>query len=254
MNKPTDHREQVLATMSTWVASIADHINNPIAGISTAVAMLEREMAEYRASGSFHQDLVDDSLSRIRYRLHTLGDYVAELTEVSRPAQMMPLSVRVADAFNLTGMLRREGAGISIECLIETNAQVVTADPTRLKATLKALVLNSLEAADGIGKPAPRLRLTARREPQEIPPGVILMVEDNGPGFNAHELSRVTEPFFTTKEASSGLGLATAKRFTEAHGGRLNLGTSIDLGGAAVSLFLPDRQKRPSHHAKVSRA
>jgi len=240
MSMPKNLREQVLAAMSTWMASIADNVNNPVAGITAALALIEREMVACRATGQFHQDLVDGSLKRISNRLDTLSDYLAELKEVARPAPMIPTRVQVAEAFAMARLLRRGDDSVRIECLVEPSAESITADAVRLKATLKALVLNGLEAAGGMGKPPPQLRLTSSRETCGLVSGVTLMIEDNGPGFNIAELSQVTDPFFSTKEASSGLGLTTAKRFTEAHGGTLTLGVSAALSGAAVSLFLPD--------------
>lgn len=248
MSMPKNLREQVLAAMSTWMASIADNVNNPVAGISAALALIEREMVACRETGRFHQELVDGSVRRISNRLDTLRDYLAELKEVARPAPMLPTRVPVAEAFAYARLLRRGDDSIRIECLVEPSAESITADAVRLNATLKAIVLNGLEAAGGMGKPPPQLRLTSSREECGRITGVTLMIEDNGPGFNSAELSQVTDPFFSTKEASSGLGLTTAKRFTEAHGGILRLGISAALSGAAVSLFLPD--SLPFSHPK----
>ena len=69
--------------------------------------------------------------------------------------------------------------------------------------------------------------------------GVVLAVDDNGPGFAAAAEGRALEPFFTTKEAGTGLGLALVRKYAEAHGGGVAIARSPVLGGARVEVFLP---------------
>jgi two-component system sensor histidine kinase HydH len=65
-----------------------------------------------------------------------------------------------------------------------------------------------------------------------------LTLEDRGRGFSKEDLRNAFEPFRTTKEKGSGLGLALAKRIVEGHGGRIEL-ANRNGGGAVVTLRLP---------------
>jgi len=63
-------------------------------------------------------------------------------------------------------------------------------------------------------------------------------VSDDGPGLSPEARAHLFEPFFTTKPNGTGLGLPTSRRFVEAHGGAIDVGTS-ELGGALFRVRLP---------------
>ena len=82
------------------------------------------------------------------------------------------------------------------------------------------LILNAVEAMSGSRERARELLV---RTQQDGSGGVLVAVEDSGPGFQLETPDRLFEPFYTTKVRGSGLGLAVCKRLVEAHGGRVHL-------------------------------
>jgi signal transduction histidine kinase len=68
--------------------------------------------------------------------------------------------------------------------------------------------------------------------------GVVIEVRDTGQGISPETLASVGQPFFTTRSEGTGLGVATARRFVEQHGGRLEL-TSAPGAGTTVRLWVP---------------
>jgi two-component system, LuxR family, sensor kinase FixL len=66
---------------------------------------------------------------------------------------------------------------------------------------------------------------------------VRIVIRDNGPGLSAEQKQRIFEPFFTTKTRGTGLGMAIAQRWIEAHGGTIDVDPST--AGAAISITLP---------------
>ena len=80
------------------------------------------------------------------------------------------------------------------------------------------------------------LRVTS--DQQDHPSGILITVEDSGPGVEPKNIERMFEPFYTTKPEGMGLGLAICRSIIEAHGGRL-FAAPGRLGGLAMQISLP---------------
>jgi nitrogen fixation/metabolism regulation signal transduction histidine kinase len=108
----------------------------------------------------------------------------------------------------------------------------VNGDATRLRQVLHNLLQNAQDALSGV--PQPQITLNS-----EVVQGEIhLRVLDNGSGFSENALSRVFEPYMTTKTKGTGLGLAIVKKIIEEHGGHITVENNLS-GGACVSIRLP---------------
>jgi nitrogen fixation/metabolism regulation signal transduction histidine kinase len=94
------------------------------------------------------------------------------------------------------------------------------------------LLQNSQDALSGVL--APQITLSTEMVQGEIH----LRVLDNGTGFSENALSRVFEPYMTTKTKGTGLGLAIVKKIIEEHGGRISVENHVN-GGACVNISLP---------------
>ena len=103
-------------------------------------------------------------------------------------------------------------------------------DGDLIRQVLWNVILNALEAMSGTG----RLRVETRESNGEV----AVRVEDTGPGIAPDEIARIFEPFHSTKQKGSGLGLAVAERIAAAHGGGLVV-ESEPGRGARFSLILP---------------
>ena len=111
----------------------------------------------------------------------------------------------------------------------------VRVDPMRLEQALTEIFSNALNAMPDGG------RLAIQAQPESVESGaagVALEITDSGGGIPAEILANVCEPFFTTRPEGTGLGLATAKRYVEEAGGRLEI-TSVVGRGTTVRLWLP---------------
>jgi signal transduction histidine kinase len=105
----------------------------------------------------------------------------------------------------------------------------------KLEQALVEVISNALDAMSDGG----RLSLVASPRPGEGGgAGVVIEVRDTGRGIPPETLASVGQPFFTTRGEGTGLGVATARRFVEQHGGRLEL-TSRPGAGTTVRLWVP---------------
>jgi signal transduction histidine kinase len=119
----------------------------------------------------------------------------------------------------------------------------VRADRVQVQHVLLNLVVNALDSLSAV---ADRPRVLRIRTVQVPPDAVQVSVEDTGGGIASEAIERVFEPFYTTKPAGLGMGLAISRSIVEAHGGRL-WATPHDGPGVTFQLTLPV-------HSRIARA
>ena len=227
-------RSERLAAVGELSASMAHEIRNPLAAISGAIQMLQRE-GEGGRGGEQSRRLMDIVL-RETDRLNRL---LTEFLEYARPGPLrrepLRLEETVAEVLAIFDASRPEATTVSVA--IEPGLRL-RADPGQLRQLLWNLLLNAAQAmpeGGSIGVDA-----HASRPPQEGPGGgrndgleggwIELGVRDGGVGIPAEVLDRIFDPFFTTKPGGTGLGLATVHRIVEEHGGSIRVQSSAGKG------------------------
>ena len=162
---------------------------------------------------------------------------VADLRDFGAPGEREPAPVDVRQTLESTlGMLgpHLAQARVRVESQLATDLPLVLGDASALKQVFLNLLKNAAEALEETGG---SIRITADRGPDGR--GVVVSVEDDGPGIDPGLGERVFEPFFTTKSAGrgTGLGLSICRRIAEAHEGTLEV-TSNPGAGATFTLRL----------------
>ena len=105
----------------------------------------------------------------------------------------------------------------------------------QLQQVILNLLVNAVDAIDSMTDSGRMLKITADRQE---PSGALITIEDSGPGMAPDDMSRIFEPFYTTKPQGIGMGLTICRSIVEAHGGRLVAAPS-SLGGLAMQISLP---------------
>jgi len=219
-----EHAERRGEELRQVASAIAHEVRNPLAVIRGQADLLARTLS---AGGP-----APAPLDRIREQVGRLDEVVGRFLELGR---LPRLDVRDLDLTALLGGLAeslRQGAApgtwtVALEAPPSLRAR---ADPALLEGALLNLGLNALQAMPGGGRVVLSLRLEGLR--------VVFDVADEGPGFAPEVRGRLFQPFFTTKAAGSGLGLALARRSAQAHGGDLEALDSPG-GGALLRLWIP---------------
>jgi PAS domain S-box-containing protein len=127
---------------------------------------------------------------------------------------------------------------VSVHAELTSGLPPVLADWVQLQQVVANLVANALEAMDIVTDRARMLRVKSLiREPD----GVLIIVEDSGPGIDPENADRIFHPFFTTKSDGTGMGLSICRSIIEAHNGRLCLRSASNRGSVfEISLPLGD--------------
>ena len=231
-------REQAtLASLGEMAAVLAHEVRNPLAGIRGGVQLLGSLFPESAEGREFIGDIVEqiDSLNSVVGGLLTFAR-VRDLKLA--PVDLSMFLTDIASNLKLDPEMRE--IELALEAEEDLTAEV---DPDQLRTVVRNLVLNAAQAMAHRG----RIVLGVSDSPPER---IALAVTDTGPGIPVDVRDRVFEPFFTTKHRGTGLGLPTARRIVEAHGGEMELGAN-PVGGTIARIILPRRVSGP--HAAAPR-
>jgi PAS domain S-box-containing protein len=217
-------REQTaLARLGQMAAVIAHEVRNPLAGIRGAVQVIGARLPE----GGREAQVIGEIVGRI----DTLTGLIQDLLLFARPPQPRPAPVELPALVETTAALLSGDPALSgLTVHVEGSAPPVVADPELLKIVFLNLLINGAHAMRGEG----RIRVSVNASGAF---GEVTFV-DGGPGIPAEIREKIFDPFFTTKARGTGLGLATAKRFVEAHGGTIAIECPAS-GGTIVTIRLP---------------
>ncbi|MEO7272938.1 MAG: PAS domain S-box protein [Vicinamibacterales bacterium] len=215
--------QAALAGLGEMAAVIAHEVRNPIAGIRGAIQVI---------GGRLPPDSRDAAVTKeIVARLDGLNDLVNDLLQFARPTTPRPEPVDLAALVRKTATLAAADpaiAGVTIE--VRGEAVPVMADRSLVEIVFFNLLLNGAQAMHGQGV----LNVVV----EALDATCTVTFEDRGPGIPADLREKVFTPFFTTKSAGSGLGLPTARRLVEAHGGTIDLACP-PAGGTVVTVRFP---------------
>lgn len=219
-------RQERLAALGEMAAGLAHEIRNPLGIISSSVQLLERKL---NRQGSAQHQL----FAIIQEETLRLNDLVADFLTFGRP---LTLNRRPGDLRDLADRCLKqvqalaEQRGIALTAVLTEQPLTAVFDGERLQQTLLNLLLNALEASPAGGRV--EVRLTRERDAAAI------VVQDAGCGIPPENLSRIFNPFFTTKDKGTGLGLANAHKIAELHGGALTV-ASLPGKGSTFTLRIP---------------
>jgi two-component system sensor kinase FixL len=217
-------REQAaLVKLGEMAAVIAHEVKNPLAGIRGAVQVIGSRLPETSREAAVTGEIIT--------RIDALNDLIQDLLVFARPPRPKVTLVDIVPLVSTTVELLREDPAVSgVRVDVSGSAPPIAADPELLKIVFLNVLLNSAHAMRGQGAIVVSVGLSGG--------ACSLAFADAGPGVPAEIREKIFLPFFTTKSRGTGLGLPTAKRLVEAHGGSIRIECPPQ-GGTVVTIDLP---------------
>ncbi len=164
---------------------------------------------------------------------HRLNSIVEQFLSLARPIEIQVETLPVPEVLKELVALEDSDAQrshVQIRVIAAADLPALKADPNHLTQVLLNLMLNGLQAMPEGGT----LTLEAKTSNSNF----LIAVTDTGTGIAPENLSRIFEPYFTTKPQGSGLGLAISRRIIEAHGGTITVSNQAG-GGCRFEVSLP---------------
>ena len=217
-----------LATIGRLAANIAHEIRNPLASMSGAMEVLTRELPR----GGPHDRLIEIVLQES----DRLNQIVKQFLEYARPAPLHPLPMNVGEVLDeVLLLLEHRALPPDLKIAREYDGTVTArVDPQQFRQAIWNLCINALEAMPTGGE----LRIGAGVVSQRKTRKLEVWVADTGTGIDPESLPHIFEPFFSTKPAGSGIGLALVHRVIQDHGGDIEVRSEPGVG-TTFTLRLP---------------
>ncbi len=214
---------------------LAHEIKNPLTPIQLAAERLRHKYLNTMDQSD--AKVLDRSTHTIVQQVEAMKEMVNAFSDYARPSKMTPeplvLDQLVSEVLELYCDAVSE---IELTSDLASDRVKIEADPVRIRQVIHNLVKNAQEAVMENG--GGRIEIATRQVFAADSSFVEFQVCDNGPGFNAKNMTNLFEPYVTTKAKGTGLGLAIVKKIIEEHGGMIwaeNLGE----GGGRVAFRLP---------------
>jgi len=221
-------RNEAMAAVGALVAGVAHEVRNPLFSMTATL-----DAFEARAGGRSPSP----HLTVLRTQLERLQQLMRELLEYGKPPQLVLAATDLRETLRQATQECEPLAAqhdVGLECTAPDGLPSVQGDQPRLVQVFVNLLANAIQHC-------PRgatVRITACTQHAHGRSWLLTRVEDEGPGFQAQDLTRVFEPFFTRRRGGTGLGLALVQRITEQHGGQV-FAANREARGAVVTVYLP---------------
>ena len=214
-------QNEKLAAVGQLAAGIAHEIRNPLASMSASIEMLKGSLP---TDGAYleNQKLMDIAIREID-RLNRL---VTEFLDFVKPEKLKFQTVNLKDLILelVDGIRRQKNLKHAIHFAENFSGELLAlANPEKIKQVALNLLVNAVQAMDKSGE------VEVGCGPAG-PGKVKFWVADSGVGMSEEVLAHLYEPFFTTKEKGTGLGLATAYKIIEAHRGEILVTSKVNHG------------------------
>ena len=226
----TLRRADRLSSLGLLTAGLAHEIRNPLVAIRTFTQLLPERYEDVEFRNGF-QGLALKEVDRI-------CGLINDLLSFARPSRPNVAPENISDVVeNIARILDAQAKDKNVEITRQFDLSLpkVWIDKEQMKQVFMNLILNSIQAMKDGGTISISTRLTARNNADLVKEYVQVEVRDNGIGIPPENLENIFDPFFTSKDEGSGLGLAVSHQIVQEHGGYVIVESTV---GQGTSFFV----------------
>ncbi|WP_409301081.1 PAS domain S-box protein [Peribacillus sp. SCS-155] len=226
------HRQDKLAAVGQLAAGVAHEIRNPLTSMKGYAEFLQLDETDSKRREFL--DIILEEIDRV-------NDIVEDFMVLAKPRaasletkNIIPIIQRVLSFLEFEARKKE----ITIHFEYDREQIPVSCDENRLKQVFLNFIKNGIEAMPGGG----RLRILAKLANGEV----VVSIQDSGVGIPPEELTKLGEPFYTTKKTGNGLGLMVSFKIIESHNGRVSIESEINRG-TTFNVMLPAAEYSPAN-------
>ena len=235
-------RADKLAALGTLAAGVAHEVKNPLHALSLNLHLLTQEVvAPERSDAEIagYLDILRAEIQRIHRIVENFLRFARPPVPETKPIDLNGTIERVLSLVGFEAVAR----DVEIQTQLDSTLDSIPADEGQLSQVFLNVAINALQAMQPGGTLTVRTRLDGRF--------VEAMFKDTGDGIRSEHLPHLFDPYFTTRPAGVGLGLAIAHRIVEGHYGTIDVESELG-AGTAVVIRLPCAGPTPGMPAESS--
>lgn len=217
-------------------AGVAHELGNPLNSLNIHLQLLQRQLQKLEAGAA--RDKLGKSLEICAGEVERLDNIITHFLEAVRPREPqlhdIDLISPLEESIEFLGP-ELEGAGIRVDVEIASSLPVIQGDRDQIKQVFFNIIKNARQAmkAGGI------IRIRAFSDDEFA----YVQIGDTGEGIPQEELSKVFQPYFSTKKDGHGLGMMIVERIMRDHGGQIGINSRTGVG-TLVTLQFPQKHRR----------
>jgi two-component system, sporulation sensor kinase A len=215
-------KSEKLAVVGQTAAAVAHEIRNPL----TAIKGFMQLFTDEKEINPVFMAIILDELDRVETIISEFLTMAKPHSEKSIPIQVDQLVQQVIQLLHTQALMKNK----EINFIPIGAIPPIKGDPNSIKQVFMNVIQNSLDAIVEMG----RIDVSIYSNPT----GIFVQIVDNGCGIPKERLSKLGEPFYSTKEKGTGLGLMTCYRIIESHHGKINV-ESVEGEGTTVTIWFP---------------
>jgi signal transduction histidine kinase len=224
-------RAERLSSLGEMAAGISHEIRNPLGIIRSSAELLKKKVTKVDPSNTIPDIIVEEA--------NRLNNIITDFINFAKPRSPNLVPCRIEEVIdkNITFLsMQIEENGYAINQNYQNSLPEIQADAAMLYQSFLNILINAMQAMPNGGNIE-----VAISSNDKI---VTINFEDEGQGIPEEVIDKIWDPFFTTKEMGTGLGLGVVKNLIESHGGNIQI-YNRSQGGTRVTIELPVEQNGP---------